>query len=97
MSGAPGDHEVHTGFNPPLPEPFSYSVAWAKCDMLATVAFDRLDLLRTERDSETLLKRSLGRELINSLGRTTRESPLYREGRQVVASQRNDAMCHKQT
>ena len=95
MSGAPGDHEVRYGFGWSSIRLFrSHSATRAKCDMLATVAFDRLDLLRTERDSETLLKRSLGRELINSLGRTTRESPLYREGRQVVASQRNDAMCH---
>ena len=59
MSGTPGDHEVRyvrLEFNPPLPEPFSYSVAWAKCDMLATVAFDRLDLFRTERDQYGMWK-----------------------------------------
>jgi uncharacterized protein YifN (PemK superfamily) len=52
-----GDHAgrdlpyvVRLEFNPPLPYPFSYSVAWAKCDMLATVSFARLDMFRTERD-----------------------------------------------
>jgi len=34
----------------PLPPPFNYSVWWAKCDMLATVGFGRLDLFRTARD-----------------------------------------------
>lgn len=33
-----------------MPYPFVYGVAWAKCDMLATVGFERLDLFRTERD-----------------------------------------------
>jgi uncharacterized protein YifN (PemK superfamily) len=54
ISGEPGSHEVsyvvRLEFDPPLPEPFSYRIAWAKCDMLATVAFNRLDLFRTERD-----------------------------------------------
>lgn len=44
------DYVVRLEFNPPLPNPFPYSVAWAKCDMLATVSFQRLDLFRTERD-----------------------------------------------
>ncbi len=34
----------------PLPEPFAHDVFWAKADMLATVAFHRLDLFRTKRD-----------------------------------------------
>lgn len=34
----------------PLPEPFSETKLWAKADMLATVGFWRLDLLRTKRD-----------------------------------------------
>lgn len=34
----------------PLPEPFAQSVWWAKCDMIATVGFRRLDLFRTGRD-----------------------------------------------
>jgi mRNA interferase MazF len=41
---------VKLEFQPPLPEPFSERVGWAKCDMLATVSFNRLDLFRTERD-----------------------------------------------
>lgn len=35
-----------------LPPPFSQSVWWAKCDMLATVGFERLDFFRTGRDQE---------------------------------------------
>jgi mRNA interferase MazF len=46
------DYVVRLEFKPPLPAPFSYEVAWAKCDMLATVGFDRLDLFHTERDQE---------------------------------------------
>ena len=37
-------------FKPPLPYPFLYEVAWAKCDMLATVGFERLNLFHTDRD-----------------------------------------------
>jgi mRNA interferase MazF len=33
----------------PLPHPFPQMVWWAKCDMVATVAFGRLDLFRTAR------------------------------------------------
>jgi uncharacterized protein YifN (PemK superfamily) len=44
------DYVVRLEFDPPLPDPFSYKVAWAKCDMLATVGFARLDLFHTERD-----------------------------------------------
>jgi uncharacterized protein YifN (PemK superfamily) len=44
------DYVVRLEFDPPLPEPFSYKVAWAKCDRLATVGFARLDLFHTERD-----------------------------------------------
>ncbi len=54
LSGEPDDHEenyvIRLVFSKPLPDPFSYTVAWAKCDMLATVGFKRLDLFRTERD-----------------------------------------------
>jgi uncharacterized protein YifN (PemK superfamily) len=49
-SGRDLPHEVRLKFNPLLPEPFSYEIAWAKCDMLATVAFARLDMFRTVRD-----------------------------------------------
>ncbi|WP_407070401.1 type II toxin-antitoxin system PemK/MazF family toxin [Neorhizobium alkalisoli] len=34
----------------PLPVPFDSLTMWAKCDMIATVSFDRLDLFRTGRD-----------------------------------------------
>lgn len=44
------DYVVRLEFAPPLPDPFSYRVTWAKCDMLATVSFSRLDLFHTERD-----------------------------------------------
>ncbi len=43
-------YEVRLEFNPSLPDPYLYEVAWAKCDMLATVGFKRLDMLRTKRD-----------------------------------------------
>jgi uncharacterized protein YifN (PemK superfamily) len=35
-----------------LPPPFDHPIMWAKCDMLATVGFARLDLFRTGRDQE---------------------------------------------
>jgi mRNA interferase MazF len=44
------DYVIRLEFTPPLPTPFSYRVAWVKCDMLATVGFERLDLFRTERN-----------------------------------------------
>lgn len=54
LSGDTNDHpsawDVRIEFAEPLPHPFTYSVAWAKCDMLATVSFNRLDLFRTDRD-----------------------------------------------
>jgi uncharacterized protein YifN (PemK superfamily) len=54
ISSEPNEHDadyvVRLEFRPSLPEPFSYEVAWAKCDMLATVAFERLDLFHTSRD-----------------------------------------------
>lgn len=43
---------VKLDFEEPLPEPFDSPVAWAKCDMVATVAYKRLDLFRTGRDHE---------------------------------------------
>jgi uncharacterized protein YifN (PemK superfamily) len=33
----------------PLPAPFDAPTMWAKCDMLATVSFDRLDLIKVAR------------------------------------------------
>jgi uncharacterized protein YifN (PemK superfamily) len=54
LSGTAPDHQVpyvvRLEFEALLPSPFAFSVVWAKCDMLATVAFERLDLFRTERD-----------------------------------------------
>jgi mRNA interferase MazF len=54
ISGEPGDHEtdyvVRLQFDPELPYPFTYAVAYAKCDMLATVSFSRLNLFHTARD-----------------------------------------------
>ncbi|MHC2273548.1 mRNA interferase MazF [Bradyrhizobium diazoefficiens] len=54
LSGDANDHpsawDIRIEFDQPLPHPFVYRVAWAKCDMLATVGFGRLDLFRTERD-----------------------------------------------
>ena len=34
----------------PLPAPFDAPICWAKADMIATVAFRRLELFRTARD-----------------------------------------------
>jgi uncharacterized protein YifN (PemK superfamily) len=44
------DYAVRLEFDPPLPYPFVYRVAWAKCDMIATVGFFRLDFFHTHRD-----------------------------------------------
>jgi mRNA interferase MazF len=49
-SGKELDYVVRLEFDPPLPDPFNYRVAWAKCDMIATVGFQRLDMFRTARD-----------------------------------------------
>jgi uncharacterized protein YifN (PemK superfamily) len=35
-----------------LPAPFDSPLGWAKCDMIATVSLERLDLFRTGRDYE---------------------------------------------
>lgn len=54
LSGTPPTHEVayvvRLDLGEPLPEPFSSQIWWAKCDLVATVGFDRLDLFRTGRD-----------------------------------------------
>jgi mRNA interferase MazF len=44
------DYVTRVEFREPLPYPFPYKVFWAKCDMIATVSFERLDLFHTERD-----------------------------------------------
>jgi uncharacterized protein YifN (PemK superfamily) len=41
---------IRLSFDPPLPKPYEYEIAWAKCDMLATVCFARLDLFTLGRD-----------------------------------------------
>lgn len=48
----PLDYVVEISLAQPLPEPFASPVMWAKCDMVATVGFTRLDLFRTVRDQE---------------------------------------------
>jgi uncharacterized protein YifN (PemK superfamily) len=54
VSATPGKQEVgyvvRLELEEALPEPFRYKIVWAKCDMLATVSFERLDLFRTARD-----------------------------------------------
>jgi uncharacterized protein YifN (PemK superfamily) len=45
-------YAVRLEFDDPLPAPFDAPVGWVKCDMLATVSFERLDLFRTGRDHE---------------------------------------------
>ncbi|HVV41203.1 MAG TPA: type II toxin-antitoxin system PemK/MazF family toxin [Nitrobacter sp.] len=44
------DYVVRIELPSPLPYPFPYCVFWAKCDMVATVSFERLDLFQTARD-----------------------------------------------
>jgi uncharacterized protein YifN (PemK superfamily) len=44
------DHHCQVTFEQPLPEPFDSPTMWVKADMIATVAFSRLDLIRTGRD-----------------------------------------------
>jgi uncharacterized protein YifN (PemK superfamily) len=46
----PVEYVVRLDLSAPLPDPFPQSVWWAKCDMIATVGFKRLDLFRTGRD-----------------------------------------------
>jgi mRNA interferase MazF len=43
---------VEITLDPPLPAPFDSPVMWAKCDMIATVGFERLDLFRSGRDAK---------------------------------------------
>ena len=41
---------VEVSLDRPLPAPFDGDRAWAKCDMLSTVCFGRLDLFRDGKD-----------------------------------------------
>lgn len=54
LSGSPPsrtvEYVVQLALPKPLPAPFEHQVWWAKCDMIATVGFHRLDLFRTGRD-----------------------------------------------
>ncbi|TIS78161.1 MAG: type II toxin-antitoxin system PemK/MazF family toxin [Mesorhizobium sp.] len=43
---------VKLDFSEPLPAPFDSVVGWVKCDMVAAVSFERLDLFRTGRDND---------------------------------------------
>ncbi len=42
---------VRLELDEPLPHPFPEKIFWAKCDMIATVSHERLDLFRTARIS----------------------------------------------
>ena len=48
----PLDYVIRLDFADPLPDPFPQRVWWAKCDLVATVGFFRLDLFRTSRGPE---------------------------------------------
>lgn len=44
------EYVVQLELDKPLPKPYDATVQWVKCDMIATVSFQRLDMFRTERD-----------------------------------------------
>lgn len=56
LSTTPPEYElnyvVKIELDPLLPAPFDSPVMWVKCDMIATVGFERLDLFRTGRDQQ---------------------------------------------
>ncbi len=56
LSGTPSDernlYACRIELDRPLPAPFAETVWWVKADMIATVAFERLELFRTERDAD---------------------------------------------
>lgn len=43
------DHHCQISLDRPLPAPFNSPTMWVKCDMLATVSFDRLDLIQVAK------------------------------------------------
>jgi mRNA interferase MazF len=45
------NYVVEITLDPALPAPFDSPVMWAKCDMIATVGFERLDLFRGGRET----------------------------------------------
>lgn len=56
---------VRIELSEPLPSPYSHPVMWAKCDMVSTVSFERLDLFHSKRDQtgkRTYLHPKLSRE-----------------------------------
>src|SRR5688572_16212373 len=53
------DYQCGLTLASPLPAPFGVVRCWAKADMLATVALNRLDLFRTARDPITSRRRFL--------------------------------------
>jgi uncharacterized protein YifN (PemK superfamily) len=44
-------HHVEIVFDPPLPAPYASPTAWAKCDIVLTVAFHRLRYLFFKADN----------------------------------------------
>jgi|TARA_B100000315_G_C14563195_1_gene581580 uncharacterized protein YifN (PemK superfamily) len=46
----PYHYRLH--LDPPLPSPYTTQSQWVKCDMIYTVAFERLYLLRAGKDSD---------------------------------------------
>jgi uncharacterized protein YifN (PemK superfamily) len=44
------DHHCKIKMDPVLPRPFDSAEVWVKADMVATVGFARLDLIRTPRE-----------------------------------------------
>ena len=44
------DYVVRLDLSVALPHPFPEKVFWAKCDLVATVGFERLNMFRTDRD-----------------------------------------------
>ena len=56
LSTTPPERELNyvikIDLDPTLPAPFDSPVMWAKCDMIATVGFERLDLFRSGRDQQ---------------------------------------------
>ena len=54
-----------------LPKPYTSKVVWAKCDMMATVSYSRLDLIRDGRNETTgkrkYLQLFIGDENLNKI------------------------------
>jgi mRNA interferase MazF len=74
LSGTPPnrvcDYHCLVEFDPLLPSPWNSRTYWAKCDMLATVGFHRLDLIRGPKDFEgkrKYIERSVDIETLRSL------------------------------